>query len=147
VFILRFLIGPWSYAAGTPGGLFAPILVLGAAFGAMFAGTMNHVVPALGLSPVAYAVVGMAALFAACIRAPLTGIILAVEMTGRGDLTLGLLVASLGAIVVAMLLRSEPIYQSLKRRMLEQERIGAEKGPDEGRWELRPFPFHLRLAK
>ena len=63
----------------------------------------------------------MAALFSACVRAPLTGIGLAVEMTGRGDLTLQLLAASLGAMVVAMVLKSEPIYESLKRRMLEQE--------------------------
>ena len=39
-------------------------------------------------------------------------------MTGRGDLTLGLLGASLAAMVVAMLLNSEPIYETLKRRML-----------------------------
>jgi H+/Cl- antiporter ClcA len=42
-------------------------------------------------------------------------------MTGRGDLTLALLVASLAAMVVATLLDSEPIYVSLKRRMLAQQ--------------------------
>ena len=42
-------------------------------------------------------------------------------MTGRADLTLALLAASLAAMVVAMLLGSEPIYETLKRRMLEQE--------------------------
>jgi hypothetical protein len=63
----------------------------------------------------------MAALFSASVRAPLTGIVLTVEMTGRGDLTLSLLGASLMAMVVAMLLKSEPIYETLKRRMLGQE--------------------------
>ena len=63
----------------------------------------------------------MAALFSASVRAPLTGIVLTVEMTGRGDLTLALLGASLVAMVVAMLLKSEPIYETLKRRMLERE--------------------------
>jgi CIC family chloride channel protein len=61
----------------------------------------------------------MAVLFSASVRAPLTGIVLTVEMTGRGDLTLDLLGASLMAIVVAML-KSEPIYETLKRRMLAQ---------------------------
>ena len=89
IFVLRFFMGPWSYAAGTPGGLFAPMLVLGAAFGALFGQLMSHLNPGLGLSPVACAVVGMATLFSACVRAPLTGIVLTVEMTGRGDLTLG----------------------------------------------------------
>jgi CIC family chloride channel protein len=123
VFLARFLIGPWSYAAGAPGGIFAPLLVLGASSGALFAGILNHSMPQLNLSPVAFAVVGMAALFSASVRAPLTGIVLTVEMTGRGDLTLALLGASLMAMVVAMLLNSEPIYQTLKRRMLEREAL------------------------
>jgi chloride channel protein, CIC family len=121
VFLLRFLLGPWSYAAATPGGLFAPLLLLGAAFGALFGEVLNHVMPALGTSSLAFAVVGMSALFSASVRAPLTGVVLTVEMTGRGDLTLALLVASLGAMVVAMLLNSEPIYASLERRMLAQQ--------------------------
>jgi chloride channel protein, CIC family len=121
VFLVRFFIGPWSYAAGAPGGLFAPLLVLGACSGALFAAAVNHSMPLVHLSPVACAVVGMAALFTASVRAPLTGIVLTVEMTGRGDLTLGLLGASLMAMVVAMLLGSEPIYVTLKRRMLERE--------------------------
>jgi CIC family chloride channel protein len=121
VFLLRFLIGPWSYAAATPGGLFAPLLLLGASSGALFGEALNHFMPALDFSLVAFAVVGMAALFCASVRAPLTGVVLTVEMTGRGDLTLALLVASLGAMVVATLLDSEPIYVSLKRRMLAQQ--------------------------
>jgi len=121
VFLVRFLVGPWSYAAGAPGGIFAPLLVLGASSGALFAGVLNHSMPTLGLSPVAFAVVGMAALFSASVRAPLTGIVLTVEMTGRADLTLALLGASLVAMVVAILLKSEPIYETLKRRMLVRE--------------------------
>jgi chloride channel protein, CIC family len=121
VFLVRFLLGPWSYAAGAPGGIFAPLLVLGASSGALFAGALNHSIPPLNLSPVAFAVVGMAALFSASVRAPLTGIVLTVEMTGRGDLTLPLLGASLVAMVVAIVLNSDPIYEALKRRMLMRE--------------------------
>jgi chloride channel protein, CIC family len=121
IFFFRFFIGPLSYAAGVPGGLFAPMLVLGASFGALFGQLMNRLEPGLGVSPLACAVVGMGTLFSACVRAPLTGTILSVEMTGRGDLTLGLLGASMVAIVVAMWLENEPIYESLKRRMMEQQ--------------------------
>jgi CIC family chloride channel protein len=64
----------------------------------------------------------MGTLFAACVRAPLTGIVLTLEMTGRGDLTLALLSASLVAIVTTMLLNAQPIYETLKERMLEQAR-------------------------
>jgi CIC family chloride channel protein len=89
----------------------------------MFAGIVNHLSPAAQLSPVACAIVGMGALFTASVRAPLTGIVLAVEMTGRADLTLSLLGASLTAMLVTMLLQSEPIYDSLKRRMLSQTAV------------------------
>ena len=111
IFLLRFAIGPWSYAAGCPGGLFAPMLVLGSSFGALFGEMLNHFRPALGISPLDCAVVGMATLFTACVRAPLTGIVLAVEMTGRGDLTLPLLGASLMAMLITMLMDSEPIMR------------------------------------
>jgi CIC family chloride channel protein len=121
VFVLRFLIGPWSYAAGAPGGLFAPMLLLGASFGALFGGVLHHFLPSLGITSVACAVVGMATLFTACVRAPLTGIVLTVEMTGRGDLTIALLGASLVAMVVTTLVGCEPIYETLKRRMLERQ--------------------------
>ncbi len=120
IFVVRFLLGPWSYAAGCPGGLFAPLLLLGAASGALFAGGLHHFMPAVSVTPAACAIVGMGALFTASVRAPLTGIVLTVEMTGRADLTLSLLGASLTAMLVAMLLQSEPIYDSLKRRMLSQ---------------------------
>jgi CIC family chloride channel protein len=123
IFLVRFLLGPWSYAAGCPGGLFAPLLLLGASSGALFAGVLNHFAPSAGVSPVACAIVGMGALFTASVRAPLTGIVLTVEMTGRADLTLALLAASLTAMLVAMLLQSEPIYDSLKRRMLSQSTV------------------------
>jgi CIC family chloride channel protein len=123
IFVLRFFIGPWSYAADAPGGLFAPMLVLGASSGALFGGLLNHFLPSQGISYVAFAVVGMATLFTACVRAPLTGIILAVEMTGRGDLIVPLLGASLVAMVVTTLLGSEPIYETLKCRMIERQAL------------------------
>ena len=98
--------------------MFAPLLLVGTAFGALFGGILHSFHPNSTASVVDFAIVGMVALFAASVRAPLTGIVLAVEMTGRGDLTLAMLGAALGAMVIAMLLKSPPIYESLKRRML-----------------------------
>jgi len=146
VFLARFLLGPWSYAAGAPGGLFAPLLVLGASSGGLFAGVLNHFVPLPGFSPIAFAVVGMAAMFSASVRAPLTGIVLTIEMTGRGDLTLGLLGASLAAMLVAILLQSEPIYETLKRRMLAKasETSGFVKPPLAS---SKPLPRAARAGK
>jgi chloride channel protein, CIC family len=64
-------------------------------------------------------VVGMGALFTAIVRAPLTGIVLVIEMTGSFVLLLPLLAACFGAMVVATLLRDEPIYDSLRVRTLQ----------------------------
>ena len=122
VFIVRFLLGPWSYAAETPGGMFAPLLLVGTAFGALYGGVLHHFHLSLHATEVEFAIVGMVALFAASVRAPLTGIVLAIEMTGRGDLSFVMLGAALGAMLVAMLLKSPPIYESLRERMLERER-------------------------
>src|SRR5271169_293962 len=125
VFVIRFVLGPLSYAAETPGGMFAPLLLLGAAFGGLFGGLVQRFAPGLGASAVEFAIVGMVALFAASVRAPLTGIVLAIEMTGRGDLTLEMLAAALGVMLVTILLKSPPIYESLRKRMLMQEKQNA----------------------
>ena len=130
VFLVRFLLGPWSYAAETPGGMFAPLLLVGTAFGAAFGGVVHHFDPAAAPTNVEFAIIGMVALFSACVRAPLTGIVLAIEMTGRGDLSLGMLGSALGAMLVAMMLKSPPIYQSLRERMLIREKREAASNSD-----------------
>jgi CIC family chloride channel protein len=91
---------------------------VGAAFGALFAGTADMVMPGFGLSQAGFAVVGMAALFAAIVRAPMTAVVMTMEMTGRTDLVLPMLTACFGAILVTTLMGSTPIYDSLRERML-----------------------------
>jgi chloride channel protein, CIC family len=114
VLLVRFALGAVSYAARTPGGLFAPILVLGSQSGLYFGTLCNHAFPGLGVHPVTYAVVGMAALFTAVVRAPLTGIILAIELTGSFRLLLPMLAACFGAMLVPTFLKDAPIYESLR---------------------------------
>ncbi|WP_051838219.1 ClC family H(+)/Cl(-) exchange transporter [Streptomyces sp. NRRL F-2580] len=114
---VRFVAGPLSYAAATPGGLFAPLLALGALWGALVHALVSPLLPVQAAAPASFAVVGMAALFTGVVRAPLTGIVLVVEMTGSTTLLAPLLIACFGAAVTADLLRSEPIYDRLRRRM------------------------------
>ena len=114
--ILRFFLGPLSYSTGTPGGLFAPIIALGAIVGAA-SGALNHaVLPALVPSPLAFAVAGMAAFFTATIRAPLTGIVICLEMTGCYSLFFPMLATCLGAYLIPTLLKDPPIYDALSAR-------------------------------
>ena len=110
---LRFFLGPLSYSAGTPGGLFAPIIALGAIVGAAV-GSLNHaLLPDLVPSPLAFAVAGMAAFFTATIRAPLTGIVICLEMTGCYSLFFPMLATCLGAYLIPTLLKDQPIYDAL----------------------------------
>jgi CIC family chloride channel protein len=115
IFLLRFVLGPVSYAAGTPGGLFAPMLVLGAQIGFVQGTFFCRWFPALGERPAAFAVVGMAAFFTAVVRSPVTGIILVTEMTGSFTLLLPMLLACFAAMIVPTLLRNAPIYDALTR--------------------------------
>jgi chloride channel protein, CIC family len=113
LFVLRFVLGAVSYAARTPGGLFAPILVLGSQSGLVFGVLCHRWFPLAGINPTAYAVVGMAALFTCVVRAPLTGIILAIELTGSVTLLLPMLAACCAAMIGPAILGEPPIYESL----------------------------------
>ena len=117
VFALRFALGALSYATAVPGGLFAPLLVLGAQGGLLFGMAGRELAPQLTADPTMLAVCGMAAFFTAVVRAPLTGIILVSEMTGSFDLLLPMLGACFSAGAVASLPRDEPIYSALRRRL------------------------------
>jgi CIC family chloride channel protein len=121
LFLLRFGLGAVSYAAGTPGGLFAPLLALGAQLGLSFGLFCRLAFPDLDIHPEIFAVVGMAAFFTGVVRAPLTGMALVIEMTASAEVLLPMLGACFGAMLVATLLRSAPIYDSLHERTLRTE--------------------------
>jgi CIC family chloride channel protein len=116
VFLLRFVLGVVSYAARTPGGLFAPMLVVGAQLGLLFGLMCQLTLLDVETPPVAYAVVGMAAFFTGVVRAPVTGIVLIIEMTDSFTMLLPMLGACFTAMLVPTLLGSEPIYDSLSER-------------------------------
>jgi len=115
-FLLRFGLGTVSYAAATPGGLFAPLLVLGAQIGLFCGALCRAAFPDLGIEPEAFAVVGMAAFFTGVVQAPVTGIVLVIEMTAGFTMFLPMLGACFAAMLVPNLVRSAPIYQSLRER-------------------------------
>jgi CIC family chloride channel protein len=122
VFLLRFGLGAVSYAAQTPGGLFAPMLVLGAQSGLLYGIVCHHWFPSVVPNPTALAVVSMAAFFTAVVRAPVTGIVLVTEMTGGFTLLLPLLGACFAAMLLPTLLRNPPIYDSLRERTLQSQK-------------------------
>jgi CIC family chloride channel protein len=127
VFLLRLSLGALSYSAGTPGGLFAPMLVLGAQFGLFFGLACQLAFPGLNIQTEAFAVVGMAAVFTGVVRAPLTGIVLATEMTADVTLLLPMLGACAMAMLTPTLLKDPPIYDSLRERTVARERARLER--------------------
>lgn len=115
---VKLLFSHFSFACGVPGGLLMPILCIGALMGAIF----GQAAAALGVLPPpdinSFLVYGMAAYFAATVRAPFTGIALCAEMSGSAACLPGMLLAGLVAHVTANLLHSEPVYVTLRAMLL-----------------------------
>lgn len=121
--VAKFLFSAVSFGSGAPGGIFFPLLILGALLGAVFAMTGAEF---FGLDPVYinnFVLLGMTGFFTAIVRAPLTGIILLFEMSGSISQMLSLSIVSVTAYIVATLMRSEPIYDSLLKRILKADTI------------------------
>lgn len=121
--VMKFLFSAVSFGSGAPGGIFFPLLILGALLGAVFAMTGAEF---FGLDPVYinnFILLGMTGFFTAIVRAPLTGIILLFEMSGSISQMLSLSIVSVTAYIVATLMRSEPIYDSLLKRILKADTI------------------------
>jgi CIC family chloride channel protein len=108
--ILKPLATSFTLGSGNSGGVFAPALFIGA----MLGGALGHVFaawqPELAGAPGAYALVGMAAVFAACARAPLTAILIVFEMSNDYALILPLMLTAVLASVLAQYLYPESIY-------------------------------------
>ncbi len=122
MFPLRFLMGPLSYTAGTPGGLFAPMLVLGAQLGVFFGTLCGLVLPHAAPPTTTFVIVGMAAFFTAVVRAPVTGIVLIVELTSGSTQLLPMLWACFPAMAIPTFFEVEPIYDLLSPPSIQRKR-------------------------
>lgn len=118
LFLGKFLFTMICFGSGVPGGIFLPMLVLGAAGGAVLA----KLLVLAGLLPAMYyadiIVFGMAAYFSSVVKSPVTGSILILEMTGSFQHMLALLVVSLTAYVISDLTGGRPVYDELLDRAL-----------------------------
>lgn len=127
VLLVRWVLGPVSYAPGLPGGLFAPLLLIGACLGAIAAKAVGDLSQPLGLTDTGvFMLVGMAAFFTGVVRAPFTGVILIIEMSANVSLAPALMIASVSSAVTASLMRAEPIYDSLRARMANKKNPSTE---------------------
>ena len=117
--VLKLVATVFSYASGGAGGIFAPALFIGGMLGGVF-GYVDHFVLQHGSSDLgAFALVGMGAVFAGIIRAPITSVLIIFEMTGSYGLILPLMISNMTAFALARHFRPIPIYEAL----LQQDRI------------------------
>ena len=109
----KFLFSMISFGSGAPGGIFFPLLVLGALAGSIFA-------KMIGLDEeyfINFVFLGMVGMFTAIVRAPVTGIVLIVEMSGSLTQMLTVSLVAVCAYLMADLMGAKPIYESLLANM------------------------------
>ena len=121
--IVRALLTFLSYSVGVPGGIFAPMLALGALIGTSFGYLAQEIIPHADMAPGSCAIAAMGALFAATVRAPMTGIVLVAEMTASFNLLPAMIVTCMTASIVAQSLGSKPVYDLLLERTQEKNNV------------------------
>jgi len=115
---LKILSTTLSFVSGTPGGMFAPTLFIGATLGAFVGGVEHALFPHLAISVGTYAMVGMGVLFAGFLRAPMTSVFMVLEVGGAGaySIILPVIVANAVAYVISRALQPTPIFDLLTRQ-------------------------------
>lgn len=117
LFLLRYLFSMVSYGSGLPGGIFLPILTLGAILGGIYGSILHTWFGLDALYIKNFVIVAMAGYFTAIGKAPLTAIILVTEMVGSINHLMPLGLVSLTAYLVVDLLGGHPIYETLLERL------------------------------
>jgi CIC family chloride channel protein len=129
--LLVFLVGKivatsLTMAIGGSGGVFAPGLFMGAMLGSAFGTGAHDLLPAATAGAGAYGLVGMAAVFAATGRAPITAVLIVFELTGDYSIILPLMLAVVVATALSRLLSEDTIYTlKLRRRGIDIDRPAA----------------------
>ncbi len=111
--VLKLFAVTTSYASGNAGGIFGPALFIGAMVGGAVGTIAHHLFPAFTATPGAYALVGMGAVFAGIVRAPMTSVVMIFEMTQDYAVIVPLMIANLVSLFIASQLQHEPIYEAL----------------------------------
>jgi chloride channel protein, CIC family len=111
--VLKLFAVTACYASGNAGGIFGPSLFIGAMLGGTIGTVAHHLLPAYTATPGAYALVGMGAVFAGIVRAPMTSVLMIFEMTQDYAVIVPLMIANLVSLFIASRLQREPIYEAL----------------------------------
>ncbi|HME31434.1 MAG TPA: chloride channel protein [Terriglobales bacterium] len=111
--VLKLLAVTASYASGNAGGIFGPALFIGAMLGGTVGTVAHRLLPAYTATAGAYALVGMGAVFAGIVRAPMTSVLMIFEMTQDYAVIVPLMIANLVSLFISSRLQRQPIYDAL----------------------------------
>ena len=114
--LFKILATTLSFSSGTPGGMFAPTLFIGAMLGAAVGSFEKHYFPHLTGTIGAYALVGMGVLFAGFLRAPLTSVFMVLEVSGNYSIVLPVILANTIAYLLSRSLQPVPIFEVFTRQ-------------------------------
>ncbi|AQS11053.1 H(+)/Cl(-) exchange transporter ClcA [Clostridium saccharobutylicum] len=121
VLIVKFLFTMASFGSGAPGGIFLPLLTVGALIGNLYGLILVNFVHFDNMYITNFIILGMAGYFASVVKSPITGTILITEMTGSFNHLLSLAVVSIVSYIVADILGSKPVYESLLEKFLQNQ--------------------------
>ena len=111
--VLKLLAVTTSYASGNAGGIFGPALFIGAMLGGTVGTFAHRLLPSYTATPGAYALVGMGAVFAGIVRAPMTSVVMIFEMTQDYAVIVPLMISNLVSLFISSRLQRQPIYEAL----------------------------------
>lgn len=127
ILVLKFFYTMLCYATGAPGGIFLPMLVIGALTGKVYGVVLNQYFAIPNEIIVHFMLLGMAAYFTAVVRAPITGITLILEMTGNFSYLYMLIIVCTITYIFTELLKMEPIYERLYFNMFHKQILAEDK--------------------
>lgn len=113
---LKILATTLSFVSGTPGGMFAPALFVGAMLGGAVGGVERIFYPHLTGTTGTYALVGMGVLFAGFLRAPMTSVFMVLEVSGNYSIIVPVMLANSIAYIISRSLQATPIFDLLTRQ-------------------------------
>jgi CIC family chloride channel protein len=126
--VLKIVATTFSFVSGTPGGMFAPTLFIGAMLGGAVGDIERMFFPHLTGSTGTYVLVGMGVLFAGFLRVPMTSVFMVLEVSGNYEIVVPVIVANTFSYLVSRSLQNVPIFDLLTRQdglilpSLEEER-------------------------
>ena len=105
-----------SFSSGTPGGLFAPTLFIGAMIGGAVCGATRALFPAFDASTGTFALIGMGAVFAGILRAPITSVFMIIEVSGNYSIILPVMISNTIAYLVSRRFQHHALFDVLSRQ-------------------------------